>query len=272
MAPAYRYHPAIVAQAMATLGCLYPERVFLGVGTGEALNEVPLGVEWPEQKVRFRMLKEACLLIQRLWTEERVTFEGEYFQTDRATIYDRPERADPAPHRRVRPGGGAARRAHRRRLHHHQRQGHRRSTPRSCCPRVREGIEKAGRSPDEVELMLEMKVSFDPDLAARWRTPSYWGALALSPEEKIGVEDPIEMQRLADALPVERTATRWIVSRRSRAARDRVRASTSRWASATWSSTSPGPTRSEPSADTASTWCRGCEHCAMTIPSQSPLL
>src|SRR3954464_13053219 len=91
VAPAYRYHPGIVAQAMATLGCLYPDRVMLGVGTGEAMNEVPLGVEWPEQKVRFQMLKEASLLMQQLWTEERVSFAGEHFQTDNATVYDRPE-------------------------------------------------------------------------------------------------------------------------------------------------------------------------------------
>src|SRR6185437_11344462 len=87
--PSYRYHLGIVAQAMATLGCLYPERVFLGIGTGEAMNETPLGVEWPDQKERFQRLKEAALL-KELWAGERVSFEGNYFNTDNATIYDRP--------------------------------------------------------------------------------------------------------------------------------------------------------------------------------------
>src|SRR3954467_5639490 len=94
-AAAYRYPPGIAAQAMATLGCRYPDRVFLGVGTGEAMNEVPLGVHWPEQKVRFQMLKEACLLMKALWSGERVTFEGEYFQTENATVYDRPPEGVP---------------------------------------------------------------------------------------------------------------------------------------------------------------------------------
>lgn len=90
VAPSYRYHPGIVAQAMATLGCLYPGRVMLGVGTGEAMNEVPLGIHWPEQKVRFQRLKEACQLMRRLWSEDRVSFDGDQFRTHDATVYDKP--------------------------------------------------------------------------------------------------------------------------------------------------------------------------------------
>ena len=92
LTPTFRYHPAIVAQAMATIGCLAEgRRVILGVGTGESLNEVPLGIEWPDQKERFARLKEASELIRRLWSEEFVTFEGEYFKTRNATVYDRPK-------------------------------------------------------------------------------------------------------------------------------------------------------------------------------------
>ena len=60
--------------------------------------------------------------------------------------------------------------------------------------------------------MIEMKVSFDTDRERALRDTHFWGALALTPEEKMNVEDPLEMERLADALPVERTAQRWIVS------------------------------------------------------------
>ena len=60
--------------------------------------------------------------------------------------------------------------------------------------------------------MIEMKVSFDTDRERALRDTHYWGALALTPEEKVNVEDPLEMERLADALPIERTASRWIVS------------------------------------------------------------
>ena len=69
-----------------------PGACFLGVGTGESLNEVPAtGIEWPPFKERFGRLREAIELMRQLWSEERVTFEGEYYRTERATIYDRPE-------------------------------------------------------------------------------------------------------------------------------------------------------------------------------------
>src|SRR5205085_9020326 len=93
--PIHRYHPGVVAHAMATLGVLNPGRVFLGVGTGEAMNEVPLGVEWPEQKVRFQKLKEAVLLMKELWGSERVDFQGDHYRLEKATLYDRPEEGVP---------------------------------------------------------------------------------------------------------------------------------------------------------------------------------
>jgi len=54
LTPTFRYHPGIVAQNFATLGCLFPGRVVLGIGSGESMNEVPLGLEWPEPKGAFR--------------------------------------------------------------------------------------------------------------------------------------------------------------------------------------------------------------------------
>ena len=108
----------------ATLGALYPGRVLLGVGTGESLNEVPAtGMPWPPFKERLGRLREAIELMRRLAREERVTFEGEYYRTERATIYDRPDDAGADLRRRLRPDRGQARRPARRRLHLHQRQG-----------------------------------------------------------------------------------------------------------------------------------------------------
>ena len=79
-------------------------------------------------------------------------------------------------------------------------------------PSVAEGLSKAGRASDSIEYMIEMKVSFDEDHARAMDDTRHWAALALKPEEKTGVEDPMEMERLSDALPVERAASRWIVS------------------------------------------------------------
>src|SRR5271170_4506012 len=92
LTPTFRNHPSIVAQAFGTLGSLFPQRIALGVGTGESLNEVPpCGIKWPEQKERTARLREALRLIRTLWSQERVSFQGQYFTTELATIYDRPE-------------------------------------------------------------------------------------------------------------------------------------------------------------------------------------
>jgi coenzyme F420-dependent glucose-6-phosphate dehydrogenase len=211
LTPTFRYHPAVVAQAFATLGCLAPGRAILGVGSGESLNEVPLGIEWPDGKERFARLKEAVLLIQKLWTEDRVTYEGQFYKTENATIYDKPE--TPVPIYIGASGPAAPRLAGRISdgFITTSGKGHALYTD-TLLPAVREGAEKAGRKIDDLDLMIEVKVSFDDDYDKALNDTQHWGALALSPDEKTGVEDPIEMQRLSDALPVERTASRWICS------------------------------------------------------------
>jgi coenzyme F420-dependent glucose-6-phosphate dehydrogenase len=210
--PTFRYHPSIVAQAMGTLACLAPGRVFLGVGTGESLNETPsIGVEWPEFKERFARLKEAVELMGRLWTEDRVTYHGEYYQTENATIYDKPD--EPVPMYVAGAGAVAARFAGRVADGFICTSGKKPELySETLLPAVEDGIAKAGRNASDVELMIEMKVSYDTDRDRALLDTKHWAALALSPEEKVGVEDPAEMEKLADALPVERAASRWIVS------------------------------------------------------------
>jgi coenzyme F420-dependent glucose-6-phosphate dehydrogenase len=211
LTPTFRYHPAVIAQAFASLGCLFPGRVVLGVGSGESMNEAPLGIEWPEPKERFARLKESIELIKRLWTEDRVDFEGSYYSTHRATIYDRPD--TPVPLYIAGSGPAATRLAGRRGDGFITTSG---KAPAlysdTLMPAVREGAEKAGRDLAALDMLIEVKVSFDPDATRALHDTRFWGALALSSDEKLGVEDPMEMQRLADALPLERASSRFIVS------------------------------------------------------------
>ena len=211
LTPTFRYHPAIVAQAFATLGCLYPGRVVLGLGSGESMNEVPLGIEWPEGKVRFARFKEAVALIRELWSGERVSFDGEYYRTDKATIYDRPD--EPVPLWLAGSGPAATRFAGRAGDGYITTSG---KDPAlytdTLLPAVREGAEQAGRTLADLDMMIEVKVSFDHSREEAMNATHFWGALGLTPEQKSGVEDPVEMQRLADELSVEQTAKRFIVS------------------------------------------------------------
>lgn len=211
LTPTFRYHPGVIAQAFATLGCLAPGRIILGVGSGESMNEAPLGLEWPDGKERFARLKEALQIITALWEGERVSFEGTYFSLDKATIYDRPDH--PVPLYVAASGPSATRLAGRMGDGFICTSGKGRELyTDTLLPALAEGAGKVDKTLDDLDLMIEVKVSFDDDHDRAMQATRYWGALALSSEEKTGVEDPVEMQRLADALPVERTASRFIVS------------------------------------------------------------
>src|SRR3954467_3505647 len=94
-APVYRHNPAVTAQFIATIEEMCPGRAFLGVGSGEALNEVPCGMEWPSVGEQMERMEEALELIGQLLDGERVDHEGRFFRTDAAYLHTRGERRPP---------------------------------------------------------------------------------------------------------------------------------------------------------------------------------
>jgi len=212
MTATFRYNPAVVAQAFGTLGCLYPGRVMLGIGTGEALNEVAVSrLEWPGFKERFARMREAIRLMRELWAGERVTFDGEYYQTANATVYDRPEGGIPVY---VAAGGPVV-----------AKYAGRAGDGFICTsgkgmelytgkllPAVEEGLAAAGREAGSMEKMIEIKLSYDRDPAKAMENTRFWAPLALSAEQKHSLSDPLEMEAAGDALPIEQVASRWIVA------------------------------------------------------------
>jgi G6PDH family F420-dependent oxidoreductase len=103
--PTFRYHPAIVAQAAATLAVLSDERFTLGIGAGERLNEHVTGDAWPNVTARHRRLREALEIIRLLWQGGYQSSDGRYFQLDDARVFDLPSRP---PMLAVAAGGAAA--------------------------------------------------------------------------------------------------------------------------------------------------------------------
>jgi coenzyme F420-dependent glucose-6-phosphate dehydrogenase len=212
LTPTFRYHPSIVAQAFGTLGCLFPGRVILGIGSGEALNETPSsGMIWPEAKERLARLRESVTLMRILLSQDRVSFDGQYYKTVNATIYDRPDQPIP-----IYIGAGGPQMA---KYVGKAGDGFICTSGKAwtlyteqLLPALNAGLDEAGRAHDSIDRLIEMKVSFDTDHARAMNDTRYWAALALSAEEKHSVNDPLEMERLSDALPVERAASRWIVS------------------------------------------------------------
>lgn len=215
LTPTFRYNPAVLAQMFATLGCLAPGRVMLGVGSGEALNEVAVGSvngdEWPDFKERFGRLRESVRLMRELWTKERVNFDGQYYRTHDAAIYDRPD--EPVPIYVAAGGPVVAKYAGRvadgfictsgkgRQLY-----------AEGLVPALDEGLAKAGRDRSSIDRMIEIKLSWDPDPERALENTRFWAPLSLTAEQKHSIHSPAEMEQAADQLPIEQVAKRWIVA------------------------------------------------------------
>jgi coenzyme F420-dependent glucose-6-phosphate dehydrogenase len=211
LTPTFRYNPAVLAQQFATLALLNPGRVVLGVGTGEALNEISVGLaEWPEFKERWARLRESVRLLRELWAGERVTFDGDYYRTVDATIYDRPEGGVPIW---VAAGGPQM-----------AKYAGRVGDGFICTsgkgmdlytdkllPAVDEG-RAASDAQRDFSRMIEIKLSYAPTRDQALENCRFWAPLSLSAEQKHQLDDPVEMAAAADALPIEQVASRWIVA------------------------------------------------------------
>jgi coenzyme F420-dependent glucose-6-phosphate dehydrogenase len=210
--PTFRYNPAVMAQTFATMALLTGDRVILGAGTGEALNEVAVsGMEWPEFKERYARLRESVKLMRALWTEDEVNFQGEYYTLVNASIYDRPEK--PVPVYIAAGGPQVARYAGR------QGDGMICTSGKGMdlyteklMPAVTEGAEKEERDPGSIDRTIEIKMSYDRDADVALENCRFWAPLSLTAEQKHTVNSSQEMERLADELPIEQVAKRWIVA------------------------------------------------------------
>ena len=213
LTPTFRYNPAVIAQAFATMGCLYPDRIFLGVGTGESLNEIATGYEgeWPEFKERYARLRESVRLMRELWLGDRVDFEGEYYHTKGASIYDVPEGGIPIY---IAAGGPqVAKYAGRAGDGFICTSGKGEELYKDkLIPAMKEGAEAAGKNPDDIDRMIEIKISYDTDPELALENTRFWAPLSLTAEQKTSIHDPLEMEKAADELPIEQVAKRWIVA------------------------------------------------------------
>jgi coenzyme F420-dependent glucose-6-phosphate dehydrogenase len=203
----------VLAQQIATLELLNPGRFILGVGSGEALNEMAVGLgQWPEFKERSARLRESIALMRELWSRERVTFEGDYYRTIDATVYDRPDGGRVPIY--VSAGGPQMAKTAGRigdgfictsgkgmELYTEQ-----------LLPAVEEGLAAVGRSSEGFARMIEIKLSYARTREKAMANCRFWAPLSLTPEEKHDLSDPVQMSAHADRLPIERVAKRWIIA------------------------------------------------------------
>jgi coenzyme F420-dependent glucose-6-phosphate dehydrogenase len=174
------------------------------------MNEVPvIGIEWPDQRERFRRLSEAVKLIKKLWTEDFVEWDGEYYKVKGATVYDKPEQ--PVPIYIGASGPAAAKLAGR------LAEGFICTSGKGMelyedvlLPALREGGEAEHRDLATIDRMIEVKVAYDTDRARALADTRIWAALALPAEDKADVHNPREMEERAKR--VKDPERRWLVS------------------------------------------------------------
>src|SRR5215204_4801500 len=190
-APILRYNPAVVAQVFATFGYMFPNRVFLGVGLGESLNEVTSGNEWPSTK-------ETLILIKKLWTEEWITFKGEYYWVKDSNLYTKPQKPIPLYI--------AAMKSQTARLAGEEGDGfvtnelNVESIKNKLLPAVREGARKSGKNFDTLEKILFIPASYDEDKEKAIQSIRFWRGALIKAFFDVDVHDPREIEENAQVI------------------------------------------------------------------------
>jgi coenzyme F420-dependent glucose-6-phosphate dehydrogenase len=198
-----RYHPAIIAQAFATLGELYPGRIFLGIGAGEAMNEMPMapaGSKWPPHKVRLAQEVEAIKIIKSLWEKDFVDFNGKYYTLRQANLYTKPKKKIPVYFAAFGPNALRAAGLYGDALMSGGRDA---EQVRKMFSIYDEGVRQSGRRPEDMPRMVEMKISYDEDFDKALDSLSMWRPTR---EELAGtgsglnIADPRELDRLREGV------------------------------------------------------------------------
>jgi coenzyme F420-dependent glucose-6-phosphate dehydrogenase len=202
--PMFRYHPAIVAQAFATLRAMYPERIFVGLGTGEGLNEVPLGFTWPSVKERIERFEESIKIMRKLWTEEWVDFKGKYYRLKQAKLYVKP--TTPVPIYVASFGPKVAEIAGKYAdgyITTLVSEDHLRNV---LIPAVERGAKQMGRDPSKIERTIELGLSYDRDYAKALKKVRFWAGTMFPVTFKYGMADPREIEAMGNLVGDEQVA------------------------------------------------------------------
>jgi F420-dependent hydroxymycolic acid dehydrogenase len=203
--PTMRYNPAIVAEAFATLSLMYPGRIFLGVGSGEALNEQAATGTWPAWRERWDRLIEAITVIRELWTGEPVSHEGKYFNVN-AKLYDPPSVSIPI--------FTAANGKKSMRLAGQHGDGLITDprTWKNFRPEWEQGARDAGKDPAGIPVMIEHFVVVGDETDALLAAEQ-WRFLPNAFKSYFNIRDPAEIQRRAEAeVSLEKLTSQWPVS------------------------------------------------------------
>ena len=208
--PLLRYNPAITAQAFATLRAMFPERIFIGLGTGEAMNEMPVGYDWPPFKERAERLEEAIKIMKLLWTGDFVTFKGKYYRLSKARLYTIPE--TPVPLYVAAFGPTVARLAGRYADGYLTTLVNPDRLQNVLFPAVEEGAKETGRDPSKIERVVELGVAYDEDYDEALKKVRFWAGNTLPSMFKLPIYDPREIEERGKLVSDEAMAKAFFIS------------------------------------------------------------
>jgi coenzyme F420-dependent glucose-6-phosphate dehydrogenase len=190
--PILRYNPAIVAQVFATLGFMFPGRVFLTVGRGEALNEVPSGNPWPSSHERFERLKEAIYIIKTLWNEDWISFKGKFYELKDSNLYTKPK--VPIPLYIAGSGSQSARLAGEEGDGFVTNELSADKIKNKLFPALKDGATAARKDYDSLEKVLFIPGSYDEDKQKALRSITFWKGSMIKAFFDVDVHDPRKIE------------------------------------------------------------------------------
>lgn len=200
--PILRYHPAVVAEAFASLGLLYPGRVFLGVGSGEALNEQAATGQWPKWQERWDRLIEAITVIRQLWTGQQTSYKGTYYTVE-AKLYDPP--ASPIPLLTAANGKKSMRLAGQ----HGDGLITDPQTWKQHKSEWEDGARAAGKDPAQMPVLVEQFVAVGEQSQAE-QAAELWRFIPKGFKTLYDIADPAQIQQRAEAeIPLEQIIKEW---------------------------------------------------------------
>lgn len=201
-APLLRYHPAIVAQAFSTLNFMYPNRVFLCLATGEAMNEMPLGFPWPSFRERLDRLEESIAIINKLWADGFADFEGKYYQLRRAHLYTKPKTKIPiyvaanGPSTAYVSGKYASGLLTSGRVFEEKFKS-------ELLPALEKGARESNRSTNDIKKIIHIVTSYDEDFDKAVEGCRFWNPTMVSGIFNAEIYDPREIEKRAQAIKKE---------------------------------------------------------------------
>jgi len=207
--PLFRYHPAIVAQAFATLDYLYPGRVFLTVGTGHAMNEIPLGFKWPSFKEKVERIREAVEIIKLLWTGEFIDYQGKYYSLNKARLYTKPKQKIKLF---IATSNGAVAEIAGRMADGILTNPRGLENYNAIISAMEKAALQAGRDPNTLSKCMEFKVSYDLDYEKALRSAMFWAPTAIPRAKREGIADPRVLESMVGQDEEKKIKETWLIT------------------------------------------------------------